>query len=264
MIWEEFEKECTDFLTEKFGSYATFEHLGESDSTVPDIKVITTNSKKEFYIEAKHSPAQCGQFVLIPDFNRRVFTYSKLNISPLNQYAQFIINHMNGQFDLYSNAGTSGENIQIRNGENIFASWIIDYYRKKGVRFFISNNNIIIPIENFHNYFNVSAKYRIKRSGSSEVGKADIEIVKEYLLRYYNIIDLKIENKKLFIKSNLPLHNKKFVLNGKEYMISHRNEWFEIRKLSNTFNANVIFSITIKNGVNGISAEEFIQFLLAF
>lgn len=264
MIWEKFEKECTDFLNDKFGNYATFEHLGESDSTVADIKVITANSKKEFYIEAKHSPAQCGQFVLIPDFNRRVFTYSKLNITPLNQYAQFIINYMNEQFDLYSNAGTSGRDIKIRNGENIFSSWIIDYYKKKGVQFFISNNNVIIPIEDFHNYFNVSAKYRIKRSGSSEVGKADIEIVKEYLLRNYNIIDVKIENKKLFIKSNLLLHNKKFVLNGKEYMISDRNEWFEIRKLSNTFNANVIFSITIKNGLDGISAEKFIQFLLKF
>ena len=49
--WEQFEIDCTRFLMEQFGEYATFIHQGRSDSTVPDIKV-TTKKNKQFYIEA--------------------------------------------------------------------------------------------------------------------------------------------------------------------------------------------------------------------
>jgi len=46
-------------------------------------------------------------------------------------------------------------------------------------------------------------------------------------------------------------------------MISKRNDEFEIRKLSNTFNANVIFSIEInpQSGINFISDEDFVNHL---
>lgn len=60
-IWEDFEVECTDYLNKRFGAYARFIHQGGADSTVPDI-LVETNSGHSFYIDAKHSPAQCGQF----------------------------------------------------------------------------------------------------------------------------------------------------------------------------------------------------------
>ena len=82
--WEQFEIDCTRFLMEQFGEYATFIHQGRSDSTVPDIKV-TTKKNKQFYIEAKHSPAQCGQFVLLPNVETRKFEYSRLNSTFYNK-----------------------------------------------------------------------------------------------------------------------------------------------------------------------------------
>ena len=83
--WEEFEIQCTNYLNKKFGTYAEFIHQGGSDSTIPDI-LVNTNSGNSFFIEAKHSPAQCGQFVLLPNLETKSFEYSTLNVNCINKY----------------------------------------------------------------------------------------------------------------------------------------------------------------------------------
>ena len=56
------------------------------------------------------------------------------------------------------------------------------------------------------------------------------------------------------------LHNLRFSLGDNEYMFSKREDLYEIRKLSNTYNANVIFSINYTN-LKGISHSEFESYL---
>lgn len=102
-----------------------------------------------FYIEAKHSPAQCGQFVLLPDIMTQTFQYSKQNTDSINSSAQMIMEYMNQKFDDYRNAGTAGKEIMMPGGQEIFADWIAEHYRKKDVRFFITNGFKIIPIRQF-------------------------------------------------------------------------------------------------------------------
>lgn len=260
-IWEDFEIDCTEYLNRKFGDYASFKHEGGSDSTIPDIKV-TTKSGNIFYIDAKHSPAQCGQFVLLPDIASSTFIYSRLNTTPINTYAKQIIEHMNAQFDEFKEAGTAGKDIVMNNGSEIFSNWIIDSYRNKGARYFITNNYTILPVERSSEYFNVSAKYRVKRSGSSHVGKSNISNVLNYIKSNgYNIESSRTDAGKLFVVSAESLHNQRFLLHGYEYMFSLRDSEYEIRKLSNTFNANVIFSIDLKSNKSGIGPDEFIQAL---
>lgn len=259
--WEQFEIDCTNFLNEQCGEYAKFTHQGRSDSTVPDIKA-ETKKNKQFYIEAKHSPAQCGQFVLLPNVETRQFEYSRLNSTEINEFSQVIIDYMNNDFEEFKEAGTAGKNIDFDNCQNVFNSWIIKTYKDKGVKFFITNNYAILPIEEFAEYFNVSAKYRIKRSGSSSVGSGNIDKVTEYLKSTFSNIELKTTYDKIFIDSNEDLHNKRFVIGRNEFMISKRENNFEVRKLSNTFNANVIFSIELKTNKEGISIADFI-FVLA-
>lgn len=258
-IWKNFEVECTNYLKKTYGAYANFTHKGGADSTVPDINVETDHCS--FYIEVKHSPAQCGQFVLLPDISTRTFEYSPHNINQINPYAKEIIEHMNKSFDQFRNAGTTGKDIILPNDQDIFSKWIIEIYKKKGVRFLITNNQILLPIEHIKEYFDISAKYRIKRSGSSNVGRSSIPTVKEYLLRDYIVQDTRIDGDKLFIISHETYHNKRFILRDFEYMFSLRNHEYEIRKLSNTYNANVIFSIKLKDGKLGMSPEEFISIL---
>lgn len=258
-IWENFEIECTDYLKKAYGAYAKFTHKGGADSTVPDIYVETAH--ESFYIDAKHSPAQCGQFVLLPDISTGTFEYSPQNVNHINAYAKKIMEHMNKSFDEFRDAGTSGKDIVMPEDQEVFAGWIMDIYKEKGVRFFITNNQTILPIERFKEYFEISAKYRIKRSGSSSVGKSRIPAVIEHITRDYNVHNTRIDGDKLFVVSHARYQNERFILRGYEYMFSLRDHEYEIRKLSNTYNANVIFSIKLKNGKYGMSHEEFISAL---
>ena len=138
-IWEDFEIQCTDYLNQRFGAYARFIHQGGADSTVPDI-LVQTKSGNSFYIDAKHSPAQCGQFVLLPDIESCTFEYSWQNVNRINRYAEMIMDYMNEDFDSFREAGTAGKDICMNNGSDIFANWIIQTYSDKGAKFFITNN----------------------------------------------------------------------------------------------------------------------------
>ena len=261
--WSDFEIDCKNYLNNNFNKYARFELGGGSDSTSPDIKV-TTLSGNVFYIEAKLCPAQCGQFVLLPDIESREFVYSKGNTSQINIFSRKIIEHMNKYFDQYKKAGTAGENIEFINSSETFYSWIIDNYKNNGVKFFITNNYTLIPIERFSEFFYVFAVYRVKRSGSSAVGKTNMNNIINHVKTHdqnYVINNPRANNTKLFVESTKPIHNKRFHLLGFEYMFSHRKNEYEIRKLSNTFNANVIFSIDLKPYKNGITHDDFIDAL---
>ena len=169
--------------------------------------------------------------------------------------------YMNESFDEFRNAGTSGKDIIMPEDQDIFSNWIIDTCQKKSVRFFITNNYTILPIQHLKEYFCISAKYRIKRSGSNSVGKNRIPDVKNHLMHDYLIQDTHIDGDKLFVISHKPYNNERFFLSGYEYMFSLRNHEYEIRKLSNTYNANVIFSIKLKEEKCGMSSDEFISAL---
>lgn len=105
--WMDFEIDCTDYLNDRFRSYAHFIHQGGADSTVPDI-LVETKHGNSFYMDAKHSPAQCGQFVLLPNLSSRTFEYSQKNVNHINIYAEKIIAHMNSQFDEFRDLISKG------------------------------------------------------------------------------------------------------------------------------------------------------------
>ena len=134
--------------------------------------------------------------------------------------------------------------------------------KNKGAEFFITNNYKIVRVDDFSECFNVSAKYRIKRSGSSSVGKSMIAAISRYLKDEFNsITSINTQGDKLFVNATRNMHGIRFVYGGYEYMISQRDDAYEIRKLSNTYNANVIFSIQLKSNCTGLTEEEFIDYL---
>lgn len=260
--WSDFEVQCTDYLNGKFGGYADFIHQKGSDSTVSDILVKRPGSMDSFYIEVKHSPAQCGQFVLIPNLDTCGFEYSAKNSNPINDSSLAIMDYMNGSFDEFRNAGTRGKPIMFPGSHEVFVDWIIRAYKHKNARFFITNGYIIIPVEEFGDCFDVSATYRIKRSGSSSVGKRRIESVKDHVMGSgYDVTGFHVNRGKLYVYSTMPLHDHRFILDGTEYMFSTRDDRYEIRRLSNTYNANVIFSIQLRPSVTSMTDSEFIECL---
>lgn len=253
--WENFEIDSTNYLNENFGNLAFFERQGGADSTVADILVSPLNKTKEFYIEAKKSPAQCGQFVLIPNINTQEFEFSEKNINKYNQNVQIIINHMNENFEEFKDAGTAGKNIIFDNCQEVFSNIIKGFYEDKNAKYLITNDYLIIPMSKIGESFKIDAKYRIKRSGSSSVSKSRLELVIQYIKNNYITDEIYSDGRKLYVKSNEELLNHKFLLNGNEYMFSERDKVYEIRQLSNTFNANVIFSIKLLKTAKNMSEE---------
>lgn len=238
MSWRNFEEECTLYLNKKYG--IKFEQQGEFDSTVSDI--LYRGEKKDFYIEAKMPNAQCGQFVLLSDLKNGVFKYSPKNKTSENQYTKMIVDLMNSNFHKFCNSGTAGSYINMP--KSIFYNWIINYYKEKDVEFFITKNQgefLIFHIDQFPKYFDVTAKYREKKSGSSSLNnynKSDFEYA-------MSIAGIDFSFSGLDIISDNYLDRVK--VNGKkyDYLLRKNGSTYKVRKLSNTRNSNVIFSIEL-------------------
>ncbi|MEI0487107.1 hypothetical protein [Brachyspira intermedia] len=240
-LWKIFEKECFNYLQDTYTN-VKFKHIGASDSTVSDIKVIDN----DFFIEVKSAISQCGQFVVL-EYNNS-FIYSNQNKTYINQYSKYIINYMNKNFDVFYNAGTRGVDININ--KDIFVSWIIDFYKTKNTKYFITkaDNYIIIPLEKIYEYFDITACYRVKKSGSSNPSRKNIDEIVNFLKNNSIKFELEINSKKLYIITEYNF-NKKININNYSYQFNNIDKnIYNVRKLSNTNNANVIFSIKlIKN-----------------
>lgn len=260
--WSDFENQCLKYLYNNFNQYASFEAMGGADSTVSDIKVVSKNNK-EFFIEVKHSPAQCGQFVLIPNNKTQTFEFSNKNASKLTSTAQEIIDNMNLNYTKYKNAGTAGLKIEFKNSNTVFAKWIIEYYKSKKTKYIITNNYTLFHIQNILDYFDIECLYRIKKSGSSSVGitykDTIIKFVEKMKLNNYSY---NYNNGHLMILTTDNMDRKIIEIDKNSYMFSKRTGCYEIRKLSNTKNANVIFSINLKSNTTGLSSEDFIEELM--
>ena len=121
-----------------------------------------------------------------------------------------------------------------------------------GKNILTSDNFIIFPIQHFHKYFDVSAKYRVKKSGSNSPSKNSLieieDILKRNNLHYSN---LHFNSTKLFVQ--IPERSEKFQMNGinYDYQFNPQNDgYFEIRRLSNTKNANVIHSERLSRNIH--------------
>jgi len=260
---EQFELEALAYLKKNYSLPGiVYDHTDTADSTRSDIEVIK-NGQSAFFIEAKDTAAQSGQFVLLPDDAHRRFVFSPRNKSVPNEMTDIIINYMNSDYDRFNAAGTAGEALGI--SPTVFTNWIVGHYREKSVRFVISkrNNMIICPIEKFGEYFEVSANFRIKKSGSSEPSAGNVAAVKSALLRLYGISDTRQTGKKLYVKTSPSLSKARFDLGDYTYYLSPQEEsgLFEVRQLSNTRNKNVIFTINVKQEQNASDLETFLRVL---
>lgn len=255
---EFFELSCYEYLINHYKSAnVKFQHEGGMISTKSDIAVIKNNNIS-FFIEAKDSLAQSGQFVLIPNESTKCFIFSPRNHSKPNEMTSIIIEYMNLNFNKFNNAGTAGEALNI--DTSIFAEWIITHYKEKNVKYVISYNNkyIIFPIRKFAEYFNISANYRIKKSGSGKPAQKDIEIIKKTVSELYPSVIFSQENKKLYALISDQVNKEKFCIGKYTYYFSKQSQnTYEIRRLSNTYNMNVIFSIKLKKDQDIEDLKEF-------
>lgn len=273
-MWKNFENNCFVYISDKFKDNAIFEKIGDSNSNYSDIFAkCLIGTKKSFYIEVKEPSAQCGQFVLLPDLLKRQFRYSPNNKSNINEYSEKIIEIMNKDFDSFANAGTKGKKIEFQDCEQIFYAWILDYYKGKGVSFFITQSRrinskyIIFRLQDFSKYFNVSASYRTKKSGSRSVPQRQRQDVLEILEHNYFIPNqnIQLDNNDIIFSFDGPINKNEFNIDNKRYLLSQiadNPNFYKVRELSDTKNQNVIFSISLKeNVIEGLSEKQFIHLM---
>ncbi len=256
---EKFELNSAQYLQNTYGSdTVTFTHLGGHTSNVPDIR-LDINGKTAYYIEVKMNHAQCGQFVLKPDYQTHTFIYTAK--SEENEYTNTIQTYMNQFYDRFVNAGTRGESIEL--DKSIFYNWVKEYYKHKNVKFFLTyaNDYIIFPIEKFDEYFDISACYRCKRSGSSHPSQNNKAELTNLLNSFGTDYTLEI-GKSTYVTINQDLHKK--YLQGPHYeyffkLVSDNRS--VITRCSNTWNSNVIFQIRLKSEQQEEDLQAFIDSL---
>lgn len=273
--WAESEKIAFNYLSSEFKDRAEFKICGGSDSTVSDILVIPETAE-EFYVEVKKLPAQCGRFVAFPVESERRFVYSKRN-SPQepDDAALKIISYMNENFENFKNPRTRGVSLDaMPDGESVFSEWIKKHLEDKKAKFIIalasSGNPVMFPVEEISDYFSITATYRVKKSGSSSASQADCERVCLHLKEAG--IDVPLVRRtqdgkvKHIVRSERDLSvSEPIELSGEKYIFSHtavcKDGEFEIRRLGKTLNANVIFSVKLKQTHPEPALEKFSQAL---
>lgn len=261
--WEKFEDECFKYLKGKYHKDAKIDAYGKSDSTKADIE-ITPSNDVSFFVEVKSSDAQCCQFVLFPDKKKKKFLFSKSNKTPKTDACNKIISYMNRFYKKFSKVNSSG--IPIKIDQNILYELVSDFYKSKDVKFFMTKNEdyIIFPIEDFSSYFDICALYRKKRSGSSMPNEKNNRKEIESGLVQYDIkgtitFNVSTGTTRCFLHTdNGNLHNKRIICDNYTYLFKDNTYSqalstqlsqyaYEIRRLSNTNNPNVICQLSLKN-----------------
>lgn len=258
--WEILEDKCYKYLKKIYRQYVSIEPFGKSDSTKADIKIITAN-ENEFFIEVKAGNSQCCQFVLFPNKETKRFDFSKRNKVPLSNNCKQIIAHMDKSYSTYRKVGKKGIRVDV--DTSILYGLVEDFYSAKKVKFFMTEGTdlIIFPSDRFSEYFTIEAFYRKKPSGSSVPNEANNKPEILQGLSEENISgSLEFQyiggETRCFIHSDSNLHKQKMICSNYTYQFKnnkyskqiarHLAYVFEVRRLSNTSNPNVICQLSLK------------------
>ena len=205
------------------------------------------------------SSAQSGQFVLFPKNGK--FEYSQRNAHPQNGPTREIIKYMNGNFETYRTPGTKGVELTIPS--SYLYKWVKEYYKTvKKEEYFITKKDddfVLFPVDKIEEYLIISAKYREKKSGSSAPSyknKDDIEYTVKSANLSYSDLNIGASSTITLKKCN----ESTLTLQGKSYRYQFKRvsgNVFQIRRLSNTSNSNVIFSISINKSQGADDLKKF-------
>lgn len=258
--WEELENRCYEYLKKLYPETPLIEAYGKSDSTKADIKV-EVSTINEFYIEVKAESSQCCQFVLFPNSNTKQFDFSSGNKVPCFDNCKHIISYMNGLYKKYHRVGKKGIPIDV--DKSILYGLVHDFYSLKKVEFFMTETKdfIIFPSNSFSRYFDINCFYRKKSSGSSEPHEKNNnnEIIKGLknsgiagTIEYFFVGD----KQRCFLHTIQDINKNRMVCPDYTYQfkdnkysrtLEKKSSYvYEVRRLSNTSNPNVICQLSLK------------------
>lgn len=246
--WEIFEIAATNFLNNYFKSSGVrFDNDGGTNSTVSDIQLFK-DDERIANIEAKYSPSQAGQIVLL--FNNDTFVLSEASKNIENDFTHQIIEYMNQNYQTFKDVGTSGISINIDQG--ILFNWVKQTYQDKGSNWIIASTKyqnllesdlLLVPIMDIDQYFNISATFRRKRSGTAHLPQSRVEEFKSQFNNITTNYTLNKDGKKYKLKTNINIPS---LTISNDYFLSRINQSeYYVKKRSLTNNANVVFSLVL-------------------
>jgi len=262
--WEKFEQQASEYISSIINNH-DFKVIkaGGSDSSSNDINVLYKGSPS-FSLEAKLSPSQCGQFVLIESPDGKLALSDKMVYN--NKFTIEIIKRIDN-----SKLNTSSlVNLDVE--QSLLVDWVKFHYHTKKVMFLITSNSLntfhaIIPIKDLANYFDFRCVLRKKRSGTRGVAKRDRENaltllnkhLKKISLNHLAILD---EDSGIYILNPTKEGLKKNELYFDKYFISNSDpKKYEVKVRANTNNLNVIFSLQYKGPFVDCGIKEFLEYI---
>lgn len=244
--WEVLEIKCGEHLRNIYGNNGLqFKVAGGYNSNTSDIQVIK-DKKCCLAIECKSSNAQSGQFVLFVDEANKKFIYSPKNKTPYDDAVKLVLSEMDSKFN--DCCVSSAKDLPISN--EVIVNWVKNHYlNTKQSKYGITESNnefIIFPISKMDEYFDFTAQYRVKKSGSSRPSKRNVAEISVLLESLDSNAHIEFVNRDCFATFNY--HQDEFVLSGEKYRykFSKESDRYKIRRLSNTCNANFIVTINLK------------------
>ena len=251
---EQFEKECTEYLNKKYGGKGlSFINKGGSDSNAPDI-IIQREGTTINNIEVKMDGAQCSQFVLKPDEASKKFIYSSKNKPPKPSNSSLaIMKEMEKDFDKHKTPSPT----ELGFPKALYRNRIVDYYvNYKSSLFFMTKDSssgkyIIFPTENISEYFDITACFRYKPSGSHNPKEDEtarsIALIEKDGLRVKGQRKVK-KDAKVYTDLLIEGARKDVIKIEEPFRLQIRKvegNYFRLTILSDTNNPNVIFTIKL-------------------
>jgi hypothetical protein len=258
--WKLFEEKSKEYLNKELKDKSITVVLeGGSNSRMPDLVLFDKFQKKIFSIEAKLSPSQGGQIVIINDGNK--FNESEKSKN-FNEYSQQIIEIINSKFLFF--VSKESKNYELTQQEfNMLTCWVKRHYFNKDCKYIITSTKLdsfyaIIPLAEIDKYFEIKAVIRQKKSGTTDIPLKDKENVKNEIISHYGPNSKFFnEGKKLILEIN---DEKVFSLYFGSYFLSRvENNRYRIVKRSKTNNLNIVFTLKYKGPKTNFGLNYLIQ-----
>lgn len=276
--WKQYEKVCAAFLNTHFsGSDFSFKATGGSNSIDSDIKVLK-NGNEFSNIEVKMYTAQSGQIVAIPSTNEFIFSLESKDTT--NPYTQKILDYMNVNFDTFKDVNTKG--IPLTCDEDILIAWVKYHYdnHKASPYLLFGKDKLItfIKFSDLEQHCKVTATYRLKRSGTSELAQTYWGNFLMHLKKHTSTVSASVlqhefaeDGSKLrtFVYLNKKLKRQECYFNIDElecYLgfkeVENGLYKYEVRQRGTTNHANIVFSLIPKKPLsNYFGLEDFTNYI---
>lgn len=248
--WQVFEQQALKYLEVNYPD-KIYNKIGGSNSTKGDIQVFNGSDTYLYDIEIKLCPCQAGQFVLCDEGS--YYSYSQRNKHQENIFSSSIISYINEDFKTFQSVSQRG--FPILANEDILYNYLISHFRNKNCKYIITSNSLnselfFFPIENIPEYLSVNAYLRRKKSGSRKLPKKEFNTALECLQRNHIYSPDNIEiGKELLYYSDISLDTPNLYFGESYYLSEIKDNLYKVRKISNTNNPNVIFSLNLKKPI---------------